>query len=520
MGKYKQSFIQGAMILLAAGIINRLLGFLPRITLPRVIGAEGVGLYQMGWPFLSVVLTITTGGIPLAIAKLVAEAESQGNERRARQVLHLSLAVIISLSLLFTLLIVISSRWITTHLFTDSRVYYTFLCMSPIIPIVGISSVYRGYFQGRQNMIPTAVSQTFETLVRIVTMLLCSYVMLPYGIEFAAAGAMFGVLIGEISGLAILLYQYSVTRKKYNVYQSAKIGSGNGGRLDTLKKIFHISVPVTGSRLVGSSSYFLESILIIQSLAVAGVATAVATSQYGALQGMILPILMLPSALTYSLSVSLIPSLSEAAARKDMRTIHKRLHQSLRLALVSGAPFAVIMYVLADPITYYLYNQSDIGVMLKMLAPVALIMYLKGPLEATLQALNRPGIALRNTLVGAIIKLFLIYWLASKPNFGILGAIMAINIHTIVVAWLNWSSVSRMLKFSMNAADFFKVVVAMGITGLGSYAVMNSNWIQQPFPRFIYACLLGFTIYLVCITILKIVDRNDLRRVPWIGKKL
>ncbi|GIP31399.1 stage V sporulation protein B [Paenibacillus sp. J2TS4] len=519
MSKYKQSFIQGAMILLAAGIINRLLGFVPRITLPRVIGAEGVGLYQMGWPFLSVVLTITTGGIPLAIAKLVAEAESEGNEKRARQVLHISLGLITTLSLLFTLLSLVASPWITTHLFTDSRVYYTFICMSPIILIVGVSSVYRGYFQGRQNMIPTAVSQTFETLVRIVTMLACSYVMLPYGIEFAAAGAMFGVMIGELAGLAILLYQYAVIRKKYNVYHSAKIGSGSGKR-DVLQKIFRISVPVTGSRLVGSSSYFLESILIVQSLAAAGVATAMATSQYGALQGMILPVLMLPSALTYSLSVSLIPSLSEAAARKDMKTIHKRLHQSLRLALVSGAPFAVIMYVLADPITYYLYNESEISVMLKMLAPIALFMYLKGPLEATLQALNRPGIALRNTLIGAGVKLFLIYWLASKPNFGILGAIMAINIHTIVVAWLNWSSVSRLVKFSMDAAHFFKVIAAMVIMGFGCYGVMNSSWISQPFPRFIYALLLGFAIYSVCIAMFKIVDWDDFKRIPWIGKKL
>lgn len=507
------------MILLAAGIINRLLGFLPRITLPRVIGAEGVGLYQMGWPFLGVILTISTGGIPLAIAKLVAESESQGNEKKARRILHVSLALTTSISLFLMIICILAAPWITAHLFTDPRVYYTFLCMSPIILFVGVSSVFRGYFQGRQNMIPTAVSQIVETMVRIVTMLIFAYLLLPYGLEYAAAGVMLGVLIGEVAGLAVLLIQYVSNRRNYNVYQKARIGSDTGGRKSALRSLLQISIPVTGSRLVGSSSSFLESILIVQSLAAAGVATAVATSQFGALQGMILPVLFLPSVLTYSLSASLIPSLSEAAARNDMVTIHKRLHQSLRLALVTGAPFAVLMYVLADPICYYLYNQSEISTMLKMLAPIALFIYMKAPLEAALQALNRPGIALRNTLIGSVIKLVLIYLLASNPDFGILGAIMAINVHVIVVAFLNWTSVTKLVKFSMNNADFFKVIISMIITGFGTFAVMNADWISPPFARFVYSLLLGLAIYIVCIVMFRMVDRDDLRRIPWFRKK-
>src|SRR5690554_5955318 len=122
----KQSFIKGTMILLAAGIINRILGFVPRIMLPRFIGAEGVGLYQMGYPFLIVVITIITGGSPLAIAKLVAEAEVEHNEKRIRGILHVSLILTTSLSIFFVLLCIWAAPWITSHLFTDQRVYYTF----------------------------------------------------------------------------------------------------------------------------------------------------------------------------------------------------------------------------------------------------------------------------------------------------------------------------------------------------------------------------------------------------------
>jgi len=517
----KQSFIQGTMILLAAGIINRILGFVPRIALPRIIGPEGIGLYQMGYPFLIVVLTIITGGIPIAVAKLVAEAEAERNEARIRSILRISLSVSFTLGLLFTVLCLVAAKWITTRLFTDPRVFYTFISMSPIIVIVSISSVIRGYFQGRQNMIPTAVSQVTETLVRIVTVLTFAYFLLPFGVHYSAAGAMLGVTVGELAGMFVLAGQYKRNRKSEFPFPKAKIGSAHAPkRLANLNHFLKIAIPVTGSKLVGSCSYFLESILIVQSLAAAGVATAVATAQYGMLQGMVMPILLLPSALTYSLSVSLIPSLSEAAARQDMKTIHSRLHQSLKLALVTGAPFAMIMFVLAEPLCLYLYNQAQVGMMLKMMAPIALFIYFQAPLQATLQALDRPGNALVNTLIGSVVKLLCIYWLASQPEFGILGAVLAINLNIMVVTFFHWQSVVRLLKFRMDMLDFVKVGGAMTLAGLGSYAVMNNEWLGSHFLRFLASCFLGVALYFAFAVVFRLVDKSDLLRVFTLGRKI
>lgn len=518
----KQTFIKGTMILLAAGVINRILGFVPRIMLPRFIGAEGVGLYQMGYPFLIVVITVITGGIPLAIAKLIAEAESENNEKRVSNILSTSLFITVSLSVIFTALCIWAAPWITTYLLTDSRVYYTFITMSPIIMIVSISSVYRGYFQGRHNMIPTAASQVAETLVRSITMLLFSFFLLPYGIEYAAAGAMAGVLFGELMGLCILLFHYHKTKLIYYSYHKADIGSSSSAlkAVSSFRRLLRISIPVTASKLVGSGSYFLESIMIVQSLAIAGVATGLATAQYGALTGMVIPVLLLPSALTYSLSVSLVPSLSEAAARNDMKTIHRRLSQSLRLALVAGAPFVIIMYVLAEPLCLYLFNDQSIANMLKVMAPAALFIYFQGPLQATLQALDKPGTALLNTFTGASIKLVLIYLLAAKANLGITGAVIAININIILVTVLHWNSVVRLLHFSLKISDFFKVGIGMLIMGSACLFIMNEQSIFSEFFRFIAACSVGTLIYLICIVSLKMVDKHDLVRVPWIGNKI
>lgn len=515
----KQSFIKGTMILLAAGVVNRILGFVPRIALPRVIGPEGVGLYQLGYPFMIVIITLISGGIPLAVAKLVAEAESNKDEKKIRAVLTFSLALTGVMAVFFTLFCFWAAPWITSRLLTDSRVYYTFVSMCPILPIVAVSAVFRGYFQGRQNMIPTAVSQVVETVVRIIAMLAFASLLLPYGKEWAAAGAMIGVVIGELFGMLILLLSFWRSRsgknRTTNAQQAQTAGQAAAFRP---KQLFSIAVPVTGSKLAGSASYLLESILIAQSLAIAGVATAIATAQYGVLQGMIIPIIYLPGALTYSLSISLIPALSEAAARHDMSTIHKRLHQSLRLALVTGAPFAVIMYVLAEPLCFYLYKNAEVGKMLKMMAPTALFLYFQGPLQAALQALDRPGTALTNTVIGAVVKLTLIVYLASRPQWGILGAVVAINVNIVLVTLLHWHSVTKLTKFRMHLSHYVKTGIASAIMGVCSYTVMNQTWVGDSLVRFLAACTISGIVYLIAIFSLKLVDRSDMSRIPW-GKK-
>lgn len=523
----KQTFIQGTMILLVAGIVNRILGFIPRILLPRVIGAEGVGLYQLGYPFFLVIVTIITGGIPLAVAKLVAEAESSGQPAKSTSILRTSLVFTTAAGFLFTFLCLFGAPWVSRYILTDSRVYHTFIAMSPMIVIVAVSSVYRGYFQGKQDMIPSAVSSILETLVRILCVLWFSYLLLPMGITYAAAGAMLGVVAGELAGLGVLLWQYrrlkkreqnAVDRETEEQHNSA-YGKKSSMFRTTLRRILKIAIPVTGGRLVGSLSYLLESITTAQSLAIAGIGVAMATSQYGALQGMVIPLLLLPGALTSSLAVSLVPSLAEAQARGDMRTIHLRLHQSLRLALVTGAPFAAIMYVLAEPLCLLIYNDAEIAGMLKTMAPFALLLYAQSPLQATLQALDKPGRALINTLVGAIIKISLILYLASNPALGIYGAITAIIINFIVVTLLHGYSVSRVLNYRMPYFDLLKVCTAMVImAGAAQYLFSRMNFGLPLMVQFTTAAGASILLYLALAGGMGLIDQQDLRRVPFIGR--
>ncbi|MDR9853280.1 stage V sporulation protein B [Paenibacillus sp. VCA1] len=513
----KQTFIQGTMILLAAGVINRILGFIPRIALPRIIGAEGVGIYQLGYPFFLVLVTVITGGIPLAVAKLVSEAETENKPQNSAFVLRVSLLLTVGLGILFMALAIWLAPWVTNTILTDSRVYHTFISMSPMLVIVAVSSVYRGYFQGKQNMIPSAASSIIETIARIICTLWFAYLLLPKGVAYAAAGAMLGVMAGEFFGMLALLWQFR--RERPNAVKPDKTSRSEAASRGLFSRLMGINVPVTAGKLVGSFSYLFESIVTAQSLAIAGIATSVATAQYGALQGMIIPVLLLPGALTSSLAVSLVPSLSEAAARNDRTTIHKRLNQTIRLALVTGAPFSVLMYVLAEPLCRFLYNDADIAGMLRMLAPFALFVYVQAPLQAALQALDRPGRALFNTLVSATVKLLLIWYLSSQPKYGIYGAVIAIIINSIVVAFLHGYSISRLLKYRFKLFEMVKLLCSMIITA----AVTSLAYRHLPFAglslvQFFASAFIGAAGFLITVFALKLVTPRDVKRMPVIGR--
>ncbi|KAA8786575.1 stage V sporulation protein B [Paenibacillus sp. 4624] len=537
----KQTFIQGAMILLAAGIINRILGFIPRIALPRVIGAEGVGIYQLSYPFFIVLVTLITGGIPLAVAKLVAEAETGANRYSPQRILQISLSFTLTLGVIFMFLCILFAPWITQYVLTDERVYHTFVSMSPMIAIIAVSAVYRGYFQGMQNMMPTAISSITETIIRIIFVIWFAWLLLPKGIEHAAAGAMLGAMVGELGGMLVLLWNYAKFKRELPLSRRRKqarppssesvkdvflnlqekeefSAAAPPSQRGLIRRLLAISVPVTAGRLVGSLSYLAETIVTAQSLAIAGIAKGLATAQYGALQGMVIPLLLLPGALTSSLATSLVPSLSEASANGDRALIHKRMHQALRLALVTGAPFSVFMYVLAEPMCLLLYDDASIGSMLKLMAPFALFIYIQAPLQAALQALDRPGKALLNTFIGAVIKISLILMLASRPEYGIFGAVIAICINSMVVTLLHAGSVRQLLNFRFKLMDWVKTGAGMFIMGAATLLVYEHTAALFPFwLRMILAPSIGLLVYLMVMGLTKMIDFHDLSRAPLIG---
>ncbi|WP_209808899.1 stage V sporulation protein B [Ammoniphilus resinae] len=516
----KQTFFKGTLILVGAGLLTKLLGFINRIFLSRIIGAEGMGLYQMAVPTMYLVITITQFGLPIAISKLVAEAHAQRKPEKIKIILKISLLLVCILSVIFTTAMIFGAPIISKYLLTDQRAYYALVGIAPIVPIVAISSIIRGYFQGKQNMIPTASSQMIEQIIRIFTVLFLAQHFLPMGIEYAAAAAMVGIVIGEFVGMLSLVYHFRKAKLK-KIWYGANSLKVIRTHVETWKGLMRIALPVTAGRLIGSFTFWIEPIIVAQSLALAGLATAAATSYYGQLQGMAMPLLTFPTFFTYSLAVTLVPAVAEAHAQKNWRMVHRRIGQSLRIALVIGAPFTVILYIFAEPLGLLIYGSAEVGQIMKIMVPFCLLLYFQGPLAAALQGLDYAQVAMKNSIYGAILKTVAIYILATQPEIGPTGITLSISMGIVVVTLLHFFSIVKLTGFTIKIMDFIKVALAMGL--MGWCGIQLYKWGEENLTDALNisvassGCLL---VYLFLLVWFKVLGRQDIQRIPFIGKIL
>ncbi|SFJ40957.1 stage V sporulation protein B [Thermoflavimicrobium dichotomicum] len=515
----KNSFLYGTLVLVGAGFITKVLGFVYRIALSRIIGAEGMGLFQMAFPILIFFMVVTTVGLPVAISKLVSEAAAKNEEHRIRSILIVSIIIVTFTSILFTSLILFFSPVIANFLLTDERAIYALLSIAPIIPIISISSIFRGYFQGKQHMNPYALSTIIEQLVRIFTVLFLAQYLLPLGIEYAAAGAMIGMVIGEFTGMLYLIYSFKKDPHRPLIRPALKIKKALQGKMiwKTCKDLLRIGLPVTASRLVGSLSYAIEPIVVAQSLAIAGIATTTATALYGQLEGMAIPLVFFPSFITYALSVSLVPAISEAAAQNNSTLVTHRLEQAVRLSLIVGAPCAIMIFVLAEPLSLLLYHQTDVAHLMKIMAPFAIFLYLQGPLASVLQGLDQASVAMKNSIWGAIVKTLLIFILASQPQLGIDGVAIAVNGGMIMVTTLHFISIARIIPLTIYFRDLLKLAIALVAMGGVLHQVMNLDHLSL-FLRVILSFTSSLGVYLILLIFLSLIRKNDLVRIPYLGK--
>ncbi|MFC4320915.1 stage V sporulation protein B [Litchfieldia salsa] len=514
----KQSFLQGTLILIIAGLITRVLGFINRIVVARLIGEEGVGLYMMAVPTFVLTITLTQIGLPVAISKLIAEAEAKGDRGKIKKILVVSLSITGALSLIFTPGMIFLAPVLSETLFTDSRVYYPLLAISPIVPIIALSSVLRGYFQGRQNMRPAAYSQVIEQVVRITLVAICTKAFLPYGIEYAAAGAMISAVIGELVSLLYMFWMFKTKKRikvRTNFFQAVKAGKS------TFHDLMRIAIPTTGSRLVGSLSWFFEPIVVAQSLAIAGVVTHLATRQYGELTGFALPLLFLPSFITAALSTSLVPAISEAVAQKQTLLIEHRLKQALRLSLVTGGLAVVVLYVFADPVMELMYGTSNAAIFIKVMAPFCIFYYFQGPLQATLQALDLARAAMINSIIGAVVKTALIFILASQPSLGIMGAALGIMVGMILVTLLHFTTIVKVISYSFYVRDYIKsffTMVGSGIAGHYTYVSLSSELALS--SKTLISLTVCSVVYCVLLFVFNLIKKEEMLKIPYIGRPL
>ncbi|WP_134214497.1 stage V sporulation protein B [Pelotomaculum propionicicum] len=507
----KQSFVYGALVLLLSGLFNRVLGFVYQIIMIRLIHPEGIGLFAMVYPVYVLALVLATAGVPVAISKLVAEEAALSNMRGAYRIFKACLAGLVISSSLVSVLCFLITPALLKYVFPNPKVYYIFLSLIPGVLIVALGSALKGFFQGMQQMTPSALTQSLEQLLRVVSGLFFARLLLPKGVEFAAVGASLGVVIGEMSGLLLIAFIFIRRRprvsKKTSLYRAQPLKQICG-------RVSSLAVPVTLTRFISTLFLSIDAVLIPQRLQAGGLSLADATAAYGQFVGIAQSILFVPGIVTISLATALIPAVSDALALNNIRLVRSRCETSIRVTLLAGLPCVVIFLLLADELCGFIFGYAEAGASLKVLALGGIFLYLQQTTTGILQGMGEASRPFRNLVIASACKITGIFYLTGLPHLGIKGCAAAIASGYLIMACLNISDIYRLTGLKIKLAKVvLKPLTAAAVMAAAVYTFKNYYGLtaQAGFLHIAGCLLAGMITYLFLLLLNGSVDKNDVK---------
>ena len=455
----KKSFVKGAAILAAAGLISKFIGAMFRIPLTNLIGTIGMSYYSMAYPIYSVLLVISSAGIPTAISKMVAENIAMRNYRDAHRVFKLSvkLMLIIGIS---TFIVFFAGSSFTARIMGTEEAVYAIRAIAPSLIFVTLISSFRGYFQGMQYMTPTALSQIVEQLGKLILGIWLASIYIPKGPEYGAAAAVVGVTLAEGAALVLLMGMYHRKKKEINHHiertPKSRVFVSNGS---IMRRLLSIAFPITIGASIMPLMSMADALIVVNRLKQIGFGEKQALSMYGVLTGSVSPLINFPAVLTIALAMSLVPAISESFVNKDSINIKQKTETGIRLTLLMGLPAAAGMGVLSRPICALLYSglsEAEVtlaGQLLTILAIGVIFLTLVQTLTAILQGLNKVSVPVKNLAIGGLFKIVTTYILVGIPEVNIKGAAIGTVVCYGVAALLDLAAVTRYSKFRMRLID-------------------------------------------------------------------
>lgn len=427
----KSKFIKSTFILLIGGLVTKVLGMFIKIITTRIIGTDMIGLYMLLMPTFNLFITLAQMGFPISVSKIVSEDKSN-NKKTVFSSIFISLIItfILMISLIFL------SPTICEFLHND-KLYYPILSIGFTLPFISISSIIRGYFFGKEKMVPHVVSNALEQIARIILNILFLPSLIKYGAEVTIT---FLVLSNIISETISIITMYLFLPKKISVTKDMIKPDVN-----VVKDVLNISLPATGSRIIGTIGYFFEPILLTTFLLLNGYTNKFITYEYGIITGYVMPLLMLPSFFSMAISQATLPVISNAYANNKIEYVKSKIKQAVSLSILIGIIFTTSIMIYPDKFMKLIYNTYEGVNYIRIVAPFFLFYYIQVPLTTALQALNKAKEAMMSTLVGIIIKLGLIIGL-SYLKIGLYPLIIATIVNVIYVTIFNLIKVKNVFK--------------------------------------------------------------------------
>lgn len=432
----KGTFLKGAAIIAAGGFVAKLVGALYRIPLTNLIGGHGIGLYQMVYPVYCLLLTVSATGIPSSIAKLTAERIGKGEGDGP--VFKTAMKLFLLIGAAGTLLMTVIAPFLAKAQGSES-VTAGYYALAPSVFLVSAISVFRGWFQGRNDMFPTALSEIAEQLVKVAFGLLFAY-LYRGNVERAVVFLLLAVSLSELFALFLMLALYKRVPARRET-------QNEGGRV-AMSSILRLSIPVTLSSILLPLSSLLDSVLAVRFL---GAYAEDAVSLYGLFSGGAVTIVNLPVSVCYGIAAASIPAVAAAKAKaergesEDGKTpsVRRRLFFSLGVTLLVAAPCAVGLYLFAEPAARIIFRSlsgEELNILVrlvKIFSVSALTLSGVQTLSACLTAQGKPKFAAFSMLVAVVVKTAAYCFLLRDPKVSVFGLAHATNLCYLVAFFLD-----------------------------------------------------------------------------------
>ena len=539
----KTSFVKGAAILAAAGLICKLIGVLFRIFAVRIVGEPGMKYYELIYPTYSWLLIISSSGIPTAISRMVAERAAVGNHDGARRVFRRSLLLLLLIGAITSALMFFGAGWLGgTVLNGGEGAKYSMMALAPALLFVSLLCAYRGYLQGLQRMTGTSVSQFAEQVFKFIFgLLIAGYLYKRYeGTDFSsaagAAGLLLGVTISEILALVVMILFYARTKGQY----PSLIEDPNPHER-VIGPMLMIAIPITLGASILPIANFLDSVMITRLLQGIGAPyTTVlepdftfADLNYQALCTYVRSIINLPATLTVGIAMSIVPAISAARVRSDKTGVQNLSLLSLKISMAIGMPCAVGLSVLAGPIIRLLYSHITpeayaIAVPLMRVAAFTVIFIsLVQTATGALQGAGRHRLPMWFLLIGGLTKIAVNFICIPMKEINILGAVISNLTCYGIAGILDTAAILKVTKARLNVLDtFLKPALASALMGaaawgahrlLSGLTIFQNGWMAH--AATVIAILAAVVAYVVFTLLFAMFTKEELAYIPG-GRKL
>ena len=514
-------FLKGTMILTISSIIVKVIGSLNWIILSRVLGGEGIGLYQMGFPIYLMAITVSSAGVPVAISIITSEKLANKDYRGAKRVFNVSLRLLLVSGLIFSSALLFGADFlINQHIIRDARAYYSIIALAPAVFFVTFLASFRGYLQGWQIMTPTATSEVVEQLVRVITMLVFADLFMPYGLAYAAGGASMGAGAGAFCALLVLMWFYRRLKRRLHEEMEAQddsIPEESAGHI--IKRLLKLALPVSLTSLMLPIGANLDLLIVPQRLEVAGFDVRHATELFGYLTGMAVPLVNLATIFTAAMTISLVPSISESKALERFDAIRDKIRLAFRVAMIITFPCFMGLFFLAEKVAALIYNAPGAAGAIQTMSVGILFLGMHQISTGILQGLGKTAIPVINMILACVVKVVMSWWLTAIPFLGIKGASMATVADFAVAAIINMGFIYKYTGFTFSIGSLLKPFFAAGMMGAVIYAVLS---VTEKLGMWcvLFAMVAAVPSYAVALMAFGGLTKEDLENIPFVGRKV